>query len=196
MPYILQYMYIVCAKYIVVQSLPFDRFTDKPHLHYRYHSLLSVPIPPSIIDSTRSTTAIANRTSDAATDHASMILYYVYSCLSAPGVSKSVCSCVMEMTVNLLSGWDGEESEKREVKLTTNAMADVLESVKEDARDGDSGMGMGMEIGNGTSGPELVLPLVPMLLSYMSGVIESESKRIKAGSNPKDLHLEFTVISK
>ena len=56
--------------------------------------------------------------------------------------------------------------------------------------------GMGMEIESSASGRDLVLPLIPKLLSYMSTVIEGEGKRVRAGSAQRNFHLEFTVISK
>ena len=89
----------------------------------------------------------------------------------------------MEMTINLLSDYGQNEWQK----VTKKDMQDSTETVE---------AGMGMEIQSSVSGPDLVLPLIPKLLSYMSTVIESEGKRVKAGSEPRNLHLEFTVISK
>ena len=163
---------------------------------YRYHSFLSVPIPRSIVNSSNSSvTGSGSSTDGSGGGSSSMIIHYVYSCLSAPRVSSKVCSCIMEMTVNLLSssGWDGPGNEDREYALVGNT-AKALESTEDSTWVGERGIGM--EIGNDTNGPKLVLPLIPKLLSYMSGIVETESKRVKAGGNPRDLHLEFTVISK
>lgn len=138
----------------------------------RYHSLLGIIIPQSITEST------------SGSEHGSSILYYVYSCLFAQRVSPKVCSCIMEMTINLLSDYDSKDQKQ---ESTIKDVQDSTETVE---------AGMGMEIESCASGPDLVLPLIPKLLSYMSTVIESEGKRIKAGSEPRNLHLEFTVISK
>lgn len=92
----------------------------------------------------------------------------------------------MEMTTNLLSDYDGQnQKQKSEIK-------DALDSTETQQAEA----GMGMEIESTVSGPDLVLPLIPKLLSYMSTVIESEGKRIRAGNESRNLHLEFTVISK
>ena len=140
----------------------------------RYHSLLGVSIPHSINESTSSSGLSPS------------ILYYVYSCLSAQRVSPKVCSCVMEMTTNLLSDYDSEDQkQKSEIK-------DALDSTETQQIEA----GIGMENERSVSGPDLVLPLIPKLLSYMSTVIESEGKRVRAGSESRNLHLEFTVISK
>ena len=147
------------------------------HCTCRYHSLLGVSIPHSII--TESTTS--------SSEHSSSILYYVYSCLFAQRVSPKVCSCIMEMTVNLLSDYDGKNWKE---KSTIKDVPDSTETIR------NVEAGMGMEIESSVSGPDLVLPLIPKLLGYMSTVIESEGKRIRAGSEPRNLHLEFTVISK
>ena len=90
----------------------------------------------------------------------------------------------MEMTINLLSDYDSKDQKQK------STAKDVQESTATEEA------GTGMEIESSVSGPDLVLPLIPKLLSYMSTIIESESKRIKAGSEPRNLHLEFTVISK
>ena len=140
---------------------------------FRYHSLLGISIPQS-----------GSAGSSDTSEHSSSILYYVYSCLFAQRVSLKVCSCVMEMTINLLSDYDSHDQEQ---KITKNGTQDS-EETKE--------AGMGMEIQNSICGSDLVLPLIPMLLSYMSTVIESEGRRVKASSEPRNLHLEFTVISK
>ena len=90
----------------------------------------------------------------------------------------------MEMTINLLSDYDSTNQKERVAKKDALDSTETVEA------------GMGMEIESSGNGPDLVLSLIPMLLSYMSTVIESESKRIKAGSESRNLHLEFTVISK
>jgi hypothetical protein len=83
----------------------------------------------------------------------------------------------MEMTTNLLSEYDSQDQKQKSIQDSTET-------------------GMGMEIESSVRGPDLVLPLIPKLLSYMSTVIESEGKRVRAGSESRNLHLEFTVISK
>ena len=96
-----------------------------------------------------------------------------------------MCSCIMEMTINLLSDYNSQHQKQK------STIEDVQDSTVIE------GGGTGMEIESSVSGPDLVLPLIPKLLSYMSTVIESEGKRIKAGScELRNLHLEFTVISK
>ena len=92
----------------------------------------------------------------------------------------------MEMTTNLLSDYDSQDQkQKSEIK-------DALDSTETQQVEA----GMGMETERSVSGPDLVLPLIPKLLSYMSTIIESEGKRVRAGNESRNLHLEFTVISK
>ena len=151
-------------------------------LLFRYHSLLGVPIPHSILDSCK--TDAAGDTNESS----SAILHYVYSCLFAHKVSPKVCSCIMELTFNLLSGWDGFVKDREDETMTFRE--DKMDSMETDGR------GLEIETSSRSSGPDLVLPMVPKLLSYLNTVIESEGKRVKAGSEPRNIHLEFTVISK
>ena len=75
---------------------------------------------------------------------------------------------------------------------------DETKTFREDKMDSMETDGRGLEIETSSrmGGPDLVLPMVPKLLSYLNTVIESEGKRVKAGSEPRNIHLEFTVISK
>ena len=92
----------------------------------------------------------------------------------------------MEMTTNLLSDYDSQ-NQKQKSEIKDALVSTEIQHVE---------AGMGMETESSVSGPDLVLPLIPKLLSYMSTVIESEGKRVRAGSESRNLHLEFTVISK
>ena len=117
----------------------------------------------------------------------SALLHYVYSCLFAQKVSPKVCSCIMELTVNLLSDWDKLTVTDEQEQKTKEVMQNDVRTDESEAR---------MDIGNRTQGSDLVLPFIPMLLGYMSAVIESERKRMKVTSEPINLCLEFTVISR
>lgn len=141
----------------------------------RYHHLLGVSIPESICRA---------GSSEEVPKNGSAILHYVYSCLSAHKVSSKVCSCVMELTINLLS--DSDSATEEQVK--------VVEGPLDNSETDESGNGM--EVENTTSGPDLVLPFIPMLLSYMSTVIEREGRKVKQGRESASLQLEFTVISR
>ena len=98
----------------------------------------------------------------------------------------------MEMTINLLSASDYDSQDQRQ----KSTMKDVHVQDSTCAETQTEEAGMGMEIESSMSGHDLVLPLIPKLLSYMSAIIDSEGKRIRAGSAQRNLHLEFTVISK
>ena len=94
----------------------------------------------------------------------------------------------MEMTTNLLSDYNSQDQKQ----IHVSEIKDALDSTETQQVE----TGMGMETECSVSGPDLVLPLIPKLLSYMSTVIESEGKRVRAGNESRNLHLEFTVISK
>ena len=146
----------------------------------RYHPLLGVSIPHSITDSCNSGAG------DETTRNSSAILHYVYSCLFAQKVSPKVCSCILAMTVNLLSDWELTETDEQEMKAKL-----TMEVTKNDVGTDENGTRMDV-----AHGPDLVLPFIPILLGYMSIVIEGEGKRVRVASEPTSLHLEFTVISR
>ena len=149
----------------------------------RYHSLLGVPIPNSIVDTPNSGSSDDERT----TENSSLILYYICGCLSAPKVSASVHHCVMELVINLLDSVDN-------LNIEQEAAARSSKTVKRDQIKNRGGIEI--EASSSAIGHRLVLLIISQLLNYMSTLIESEARRIKSGSDQRNLHLEFKVISK
>ena len=95
------------------------------------------------------------------------ILHYVYSCLFSTQVSEKVCSCILEMTINLFNLTEEEGYlEVADNELESSLVLKVT---------------------------ELVQPHFPKLLNYLHIAIKGEGKQ--SGRNG-GLQLEFAVLSK
>ena len=70
---------------------------------FRYHHLLGRLVPKHLMECSSRGPNISSGGLEFPPE-ATAILYYVYQCLFSQGVSESVTSAVLELTLNLLDG--------------------------------------------------------------------------------------------
>jgi len=163
----------------------------------RYFYLLSEPVPLSLLES-------ASSDPSGGQPLTRFILHYVFNCLFSSGVSRKLCSFVMEMVVNLLCEQDPLEEctklthvEEMEVECSRhncNVVAENLgiETVTPLLDEGEQLKHLSTSNPEGScymvsTGVKLIMPFIPVLLKYLSSVIRGDRG---------NLQLEFSVLSK
>ena len=167
----------------------------------RYFYLLSEPVPPYLLES-------ASSDPSGGQPLTRFILHYVFNCLFSSGVSRKLCSFVMEMVVNLLCEKDPLEEctklthvEEMEVEcnrhncsvVAENSEEHEIETVTRLLDEGEQLKHLSTSNPEGScyvvsTGVKLIIPFIPVLLKYLGSVIR--------GDRRGNLQLEFSVLSK
>ena len=107
-----------------------------------------------------------------------------------------MCNCIMEMVINLLCAQELEKGSKQMEELEEMDIErdpHTWEMMEEDSGEQSLFQKKLQQMQDSTlcrasKGMELVLPFIPVLLEYLSSVIQGNEKR--------SLQLEFSVLSK